>query len=51
MWISFGFLVSYQQNVEKYVDKYVNKSSGLVDILILYNFNHATIEPVELSEN
>ena len=58
MWITFIFvritldeLVSYPQNVDKYVDKYVNKSSGLVDILILYNFNHATIEPVELSEN
>lgn len=51
VWISLGLWPSYQQNVNKYVDKYVNKLSGLVDILILYNFNHATIEPVELSEN
>ena len=45
MWITFCFWMSYPQNVNKFVDKYVNKSSGLVDILILYNFNHTTIEP------
>lgn len=44
MWISLGFLVSYPQNVDKYVDKCVDNFFVLLELI-------QKIEQIELSDN